>query len=604
MVKREDGRELTPATAAGNGSKVLCLALLVGLIGAAVYGNTILNGFVWDDRAQVLENPWLTSFRYLPQIFSSNAWAFAGAGKYQVSYYRPMMHVFYLLTNKAFGLAPWGFHLVNIVIHALNSGLVFLIAVKLLRRLAAGDSTRAVSAAFLGALLFAVHPVHTEVVAWAAGIPDLSCSLFFLLAFYLYMEKERRGSWAEAGSVFFFFLSTLCKEPGFTLPAVLFAYDLAVSRSWSLPRLVRNYAPYLAVAAVSLVMRFQALKGFAPAIPHADLTPYQCVINVFPIFLDYLLACIAPLGLSFIHVFHPISSMAGVQAVAGLACLLLYLAALWLAWRKQRATFVALVLLIVPLLPVFYIRALPYPFAERYLYLPLAGVALLVAIGVAKLGNLRQAWLPAVGALSLVLVLFSAETFVRNGVWQSDLTLWLDTVRSAPDDALSRGELGHALIKAGRVDEGIDQYRSALALREEDAGMHNHLGTAYLRSGRVDEAIAEFRRSIALKGNDVDSHNNLGSAYLAKGMADKAAKEFEVVLALAPDSAETLNNLGLAYKSLNRLDDAVNCYQAALRLRPDVGGLHYNLARVYEMKGLREQAAREMRMAQQLQRPQ
>src|SRR5512135_2525637 len=159
--------------------------LAVIAVSLAVYSNTLGHDLVWDDSDQILGNPWIRDPGFLPKIFSSGVWDFKSVAS---NYYRPMMHVFYMLGYTVFGLRPWGFHLVNIIFHAGVSVLVFLIA----RALFAGHGARAKAfpLPLMAAVLFAVHPIHTEPVAWVAGIPDLSYAFFCLLSFYLYYLSE------------------------------------------------------------------------------------------------------------------------------------------------------------------------------------------------------------------------------------------------------------------------------------------------------------------------------------------------------------------------------------------------------------------------------
>ena len=180
--------------------------LIIAIVVLSAYANTLLNGFVYDDRQQVLQNPWITNIRYLPNILFSSVWAFEGdhGGS---NYYRPVMHLIYMAEYHLFGLKAWGWHLVNIIIHTLNSTMVFLIASTFFRLSTENNQEQETSrealsivdqytirnspiSAFIAALLFAMHPINTEPVAWIAGIPELSFTFFYLLSFYLYRRSH------------------------------------------------------------------------------------------------------------------------------------------------------------------------------------------------------------------------------------------------------------------------------------------------------------------------------------------------------------------------------------------------------------------------------
>src|SRR3989338_11160465 len=185
--------------------------ILITSIG--VYLNTLPNGFVYDDEFQVLKNPWIKDVRYIPEIFLSDVWAFEGKGL--SNYYRPLMHMIYMIDYYIFGLKPWGFHLTNIIFHAGVSVLVFIIASILINQShdlnpksqilksksnIQDSKSKILSPAFIAALLFAAHPIHTEAVTWVAGIPELSFTLFYLLSFYLYINPVRDKSLNRRGS--------------------------------------------------------------------------------------------------------------------------------------------------------------------------------------------------------------------------------------------------------------------------------------------------------------------------------------------------------------------------------------------------------------------
>jgi len=188
------------------------LIIIILLISSAVYLNALGNGFVYDDTDQVLKNNWIKDIRFIPEIFSKNVWSFQ-ADHSVTNYYRPMMHLIYMLNYHLFGFAPWGFHLVNILFHAANSVLVFLILI-LLANWQAGSlvseqdstfSSALLYSPFIAAILFATHPIHTEAVTWVAGVPELSFTFFYLLSFYFYIRSEECFNRAYTVSVISFF---------------------------------------------------------------------------------------------------------------------------------------------------------------------------------------------------------------------------------------------------------------------------------------------------------------------------------------------------------------------------------------------------------------
>ncbi len=182
--------------------RTFILAVIIVAVSFAVYFNALFNGFVYDDIPQVVENPWITDISHVPDMFSSPVWGFQE--EFSANYYRPLMHVVFMLDFYLFGLVPWGFHMVNILFHCGVSVMVFLVSERLL---VAGEKGRGApplvdsrytihgsrSVAFVAALLFTVHPVHTEAVTWVSGLPEVSFAFFCLLSFYLFVSSR---SWS------------------------------------------------------------------------------------------------------------------------------------------------------------------------------------------------------------------------------------------------------------------------------------------------------------------------------------------------------------------------------------------------------------------------
>ena len=234
--------------------------LLVAAASVAVYANTLANGLHVDDQYQIVTNPWIRSLRNLPAVFSSGVWDFDGRVS---SYYRPMMYVLYSLVYAVAGAAPWAYHLLNVVLHAGTAALAFLVA----RALLGEWDTRHPwwrAPALLAGLLFAVHPIHTEPVAWAAGVVDLSYGFFYLLSFYFLIRAAGRTRGLVL-ALAFYAAALLSKEPAITLPGVALVYwALKEGRQLGVRGLLKRLAPWVAVSAAYLLVRSLVLGSVAP----------------------------------------------------------------------------------------------------------------------------------------------------------------------------------------------------------------------------------------------------------------------------------------------------------------------------------------------------
>jgi len=376
------------------------------------------------------------------------------------------MHISYMLSCALFGLAPWGFHLVNILLHAGVTVLVFLISSRLFQAVHPSASFLSRHLPFIVAIFFAVHPIHTEVVAWVGGVSDLSFALFFLLALYLYILSGDSGVHQMSLSllsVASFFLATLCKEPALTFPLILAAYDYAFSKETLRPLdYLKRYSLYLGAAVVYLILRINALGGFAPIRRHSEMSAYQYLINVLPLFSQYLGKLLFPTNLNAYHVFQPVSSILEPNGLLSLAATIAFVGTVLLALKKSRSAFFALALVLVPLLPALYIPgAGENTFAERYLYLPSFGFVLFMAFLMDEVvPHLRRWSVPLAVALVLVAVLYSFGTVQRNVVWKDDVRLWRDVVDKSPASAVSHYNLAWALNSRGQIDEAITEFRT------------------------------------------------------------------------------------------------------------------------------------------------
>ena len=579
------------------------LIIFILLLSFAVYFNSLSNGFVYDDMIQVLKNRWITDVKYIPQIFSKNVWSFLGEFKL-TNYYRPVMHLIYMLDYHIFGFNPWGFHLVNILFHAGVSVLVFVILLRLL-----GESTSLPSISYtipplIAAILFATHPIHTEAVTWVAGLPDVSFTFFYLLSFYLYVKSTSSNipfNITYLLSVASFFLAALCKEPALTLPFILIGYDYAMRKEKVYSTaFLKKYIPYFVIAGVYLIMRFHALGDFAPRRVHAELTNFEYIINIFPLFTQYLEKLVLPINLNAFYVFHPISSLSEANGILSFIIAVAFVVFIYIALRRNKMVFLGLLFIIVPLLPVLYIPGLgENTFTERYLYLPSFGFVILGAslLGWLRVHNRSKAFI-SITLISLVLIgLYSTLTINRNKIWKDEYELFSDTVRKSPDGWIPHLSLGVVFYDKGQIDEALEQFQIALKLNPNFAKTHNNLGNAYSKKGRIDEAIEQYQIALKLNPDYDSSYNNLGIAFFKKGEIDKAIEQYMIALKLNPNYAQAYNNLGNAFLQRKQIDEAIEQYQIALKLNPDYDSAYNDMGVAFFKKGLIDKAIEQYQIA-------
>jgi tetratricopeptide (TPR) repeat protein len=576
--RRRSSRVLEPGAAPRPTSHRLAWA--VAALALLARANALGNGFTFDDEWQILGNPWLASLQHLPEIFGSNVWGFRPG--LVSNYYRPLMHVFYLAVVQVFGLRAWAFHLLSMLFHAGTALLVFRLVDALAPGPADAPALRRHAPALAAGLLFAVHPIHTEAVAWAAALPEVSFTFFTLLALGLFVRGTHRMAGPLAAVAFL--AALLCKETAVALFPLLIAYQRVSGQAPGREAHAGRFLWPAGAAAVYGALRLGALGGGSamPVLPpYGTLAPAAYLANVLQFLAHYVALLLVPANLAVIHGFPLLQSPLQAPALAGLAVAVGGALALAVTWQRRSPLLVALTLIAAPLAPTVLVPAYSLvPFSERYLYLPSVGLALLVGLAAQRLqarGGRRA--LAAAAGLGLVGVLFLAGAWQRNRVWRDDLSLFADSVAKSPVGEINNGMLGLALNRAGRYAEAIEPLRRALDVNPRSGRARYQLGHALLKAGHAGEAIPELERAWTLSPG-LEVRLDLADALEIEGRLAQAIVQREAIVAVAAADPAQRNLLGIAYGKAGRVADAAAQFEAAIQLAPDEPAYRRNLARV------------------------
>lgn len=492
--------------------KAYFIVLLI-ILTAGVYSSTLSGGFVYDDNSQILENRWIRDFSNIPEVLTSSGTSFQNKS---ANTYRPMLHLVFMAEYHLFGLNPLWYHLVNILLHTANAMLFYILASFLFScERAARPSIKGRAQVlpfpapvtvldclppFLGALLFALNPVNTEVVSWLSAVPELAFTLFLFLSFYLYAASKGRTA-LYAFSLISFFLALLSKETALSLLFLIAAYDFA-GEGWSFIKGWKRYLPFTLVAFGYMALRTYAVGGI---IHHkqANLGAFEAFINIFPLIFEYIGKLFLPINLNALYEFHPAQGISDYRVILGFAAVLIF-AALMYIFREVKIIFLGLVSIMVPLLPVLYVPALSSAaFADRYLYLPSAGYALLLAFAVKSIiprppRKLNIPGLLVLGLAVTAVLLYSFGSVKRSMVWRDDYTLWKDTVSKSPNNANAHYNFAWASHGKGDLRGAEINYREAIRLDPGSADAHYNLGLVYTGESLFPEALAEFREALRI----------------------------------------------------------------------------------------------------------
>jgi protein O-mannosyl-transferase len=538
------------------------------------YSNTLLNGFVYDDTTQILDNPYILSFRHMGKIFTTPVWSYVLQGS-STNYYRPLMTFGYLLCFQVFGAMPYGYHLANVL---LQVGVVCVLYI-LTRRM---FSSRLV--AFIAASLFALHPMHSESVNWIAAVTDLEVTFFFLLTFWFFLRVSRpsgeRSKWETLGMAVAFILTILSKEQALMLPplATVFEHFYRDDRhetSWK--QKLSRYSSLWLLTIAYLLLRVRMFGGFAPVTGHGEISRYEAFLSGFPLVAKYVWKLLWPAHFSAFYVFHPSTSLTNLQVLAGIGTVAACGVTFALLWRRHRISTFGFVWFFATLMPVLNARVLVSDnvFAERYLYLPSVGFCWLAAYGATRLFERsvfqkaiwQWAWL---SAFCVILTLYAVRIVTRNRVWRDEISLDVATLAVAPEAVPLYNNLGAAYWNLGDVASAEREWLKALEYVPDSATILNNLGLVCERRKEYAKAVDYFQEAIAKDSTSPEPHLNLGNTYHEMGLKEEAELQFLAAMGLAPLNVHIRNRLGSLYLEEGRIEDAQKQFAASASIAPNV----------------------------------
>ncbi len=567
--------------------------LLVLLVTCAVYAPVLQHGFVeWDDPYYVTENAHVRA----GLSASGVAWAFTSRA---LGNWNPVTWLSHMTDVSLFGMAPGGHHLTSVLLHLANTWLLFLA----LRRMTSAPWRSLVVAA-----LFALHPMHVESVAWVSERKDVLSTTFWMAALWAYARyAERPGPTRYALVALAFALGLMAKPMLVSLPLVLLILD-----AWPLARAgegrLKDWWPRvmekLPLFALSLAASVAAMAAQRSAGAISDTPLIIRLANVVQGYWGYLEKTVWPAGLSAFYPYqlHPSAAEVAVKA----ALLAVLCAGVWLGRRRAYlpAGWLWYLITLAPVIGL--VRIGQQQMADRYSYVPLVGVFVILVWGVGDLmerarwsANVRRA-----GALLAVLLIALLSVAARQqvGTWKNGVTLWERVLATGGSSTVSHNNLGVALEKAGRLDEAVAQYAEAVRLEPRHAKAHSNLGTARSGQRRYAEAIVAYEEALRLdpsqeptRRNLAKAHYNLANSLWREGKLDSAVAQYREAVRGSADDAGFQRALGLALVQQGRSEEAVGVLQESLRLDPKSAATHDALANALYDRGDYAGAWREVR---------
>jgi tetratricopeptide (TPR) repeat protein len=563
-----DFEETKPAAGAANGWMALAVVVFLGAITWFVFGQTLRHEFInFDDGDYVFKNRQVAGGLTLNGII----WAFTHV---HAGNWHPLTWISHMLDCQIFGLYPGGHHLTNIVLHALTAALLFLV----LRRM-----TGALWRSAFVAAVFAIHPLHVESVAWVAERKDVLSGLFFVLTVGAYARYVRRGGLGRYAIVMVCFaLGLLCKPMLVSLPLVLLLLDYWPLRCFeqkgaTLGKLIIEKLPFIVLGvAVSLVTLFAQRAAIQPI----EKFPFLLRLgNAAVAYVDYLRQTFWPINLA---IFYPWEAARIQLFSVGIAGLILVAITVVVVLARRRGYPVTgwfwFLIMLGPVIGIIQVGNQAH--ADRYTYLPLIGVAILLAWGVT---DLIRRWRPlavAVAALAF-LGLLPLAWFARaqTAYWRDSEQLWSRALAVTTDNTVAEENYGQALYQHGKINDALFHLEKALRIEPDDAIAHGALGAILLRvPEQQKDAIAHLKRSLELYPDQPAVHSTLGVALLETKDASESFKHLQRAIELDPGDSDAHYNLGNTLLYLLKPREAVAEYERAFQMNPkDVEALN-NLA--------------------------
>ena len=516
--------------------------LIIVAVSFFVYYNSLNNDFVFDDESVVQNNISIQTLSNIPKFFTAEE----GFHKVIGRYYRPVVSSLYATDFALWGLKPFGFHLTNVIIHVIASLLLLMILLKLF-----GDYKYGLLSALIGALIFAVHPVHTEAVSWISGRTDSLTTLFFFLAFLFYIKYSEEGNKKLflIVSVIAYFLGLLSKEMIVTMPVLMFLYDYFFKRR-DVEWFKKNALPYIVFISATVVfvlIRYLVLKDVV------DRTTYMyfygkdtqtAVFTMFKTIPVYFRLLVFPLNLLYHYngVLPDANSIVDLRVLFSVVFILAMIGVSFFIQKKYGVVSFAILFFFVSLLPVMNFIPTMNFMAERFLYLSSFALSVLVSYVLIKFLNEKNKNL-LITMFLLIVVVFGYLTYKRNFDWKNNDTLY--ATADGKDGSVLLVNAGNLYANKKNFDEAEKRYRRAIEIRDNSVLAHHNLGLIYLVRGDIDSAEIKFKKGLSIDSLAPDGYFQLANIYRQEGNLPEAITNLEKLQTIVPNYRDSKNILDM-----------------------------------------------------------
>ncbi|MBN3038158.1 MAG: tetratricopeptide repeat protein [Candidatus Omnitrophica bacterium] len=553
--------------------QIIISFVLIALLGVVAYGNSLKGEFLWDDNFLIKENKYIKDWSYWPKAFTENIEA--GARK-ETSFYRPLQVFSYMLDYSFWTLDSRGYHLTNLILHLLAALMVFWFI-----NLLYDDWF----VSLLSGVLFVVHPIHSEAVAYISGRSDSLAAIFLLLTFIFYIRYGKlRNTLSYLLMLCAYILALLSRESSIILPVLLLIYHYCFKKKIDL----NTFVSLSALAFAYMVLRLTLFRGFL-----SHLTCSTTLLQRIPGFLKaiaaYFRLLIVPFDLHMEYV-NELFSFRDVQVLIGLflLCAFIYFA----IKLRQKDSLVSFSILwfFAALIPYSSLYPINAYMAEHWLYFPSIGFFIILARALSLLyRNQRLRVLAAI--LFMALLLSNICLSIRqNEYWSEAILFYVRTLKYAPNSWRTYYNLGNTYRDINESEKAESAYKKVISLNPQFAQTYNNLGLIYDERGKDAEAFSLYKKAVELEPELAQGHYNLGLVYERSKKRKEAIAAYQEAINLDPEFIEAYNNLGNVYYSLRQYEKAIGFYKKVIELDPKIAQIYYNLGNAYNALNRKDKA--------------
>lgn len=601
--------------------KDLILLAVIASVAFLVFANSLTGDFVYDDARQIVRNPLIQDNSLIGKALTSDVWAFKGDGTYTASnYWRPTFTAFHILNFRLFGLSPFGWHLLNVLLHAGICALIFL----LLRRWNLSPNL-----SFVIALIFAVHPVHVESVAWISGSPDLLFGITFLgsLFFADKWATEKAGSFNLLAALVLYALALGAKEVAmlcFPIYFLVFSYrqnaadeteekQKATEEQAKIERKTSAFYAALAFAVLAAAYFFirWAVLGRISHPAEEAVGFYNAVLSVPSVFVFYLKQIIFPVTIGANYPLRPVETIHVLNFVLPLLISIAAIVLFYLLAQRSFIQKIGFALFILPLLPTMNISAFVSEqiVHDRYLYIPLLGFLLIVFPYLLEILK-RFFDEKAENAILILGILLSvplaAQTFIHNQYWQNEFALWEHNVEVDPSSSTNFTQYGTILNLMGRHAEALEAFNRSLDNRPTALGLMGR-ARANILLNNYEEAVWDLKTVVEMPDKELNAYT-LYQTYEALALALSNNGKNEQAAEILRESRKRLplyhaaltEKLAIVLYQQNRKDEALKELedarpQARREMLPESKNIFMRLGMLYGEAGRKDEAREALR---------